>query len=141
MIPGEWAGSVVLSTTMGVGICCTQEKWERAKAIIAKFHEGALKGLPLGRKDSEQKRGFLFHIQRTYPAITPYLKGLHQTIGWRPNIDEEGWKLGGSQGSRNDPGGYWDEEVGELISWEVSSSAAPVYVSPVPRLTSDMTSL
>jgi hypothetical protein len=29
-----------------------------------------------------------------YPSMVPYLKGIHSTLdSWRPNRDEEGWKL------------------------------------------------
>lgn len=34
----------------------------------------------LDYKELERTRGFFVHIQRTYPAMTPYLKGLHLTL-------------------------------------------------------------
>ncbi len=38
-------------------------------------------------------RGFLVYVTRTYPAMVPYLKGLHLTIEmWRGGRDAEGWK-------------------------------------------------
>jgi hypothetical protein len=45
-------------------------------------------------KPLESYRGFLIYISRTYPAITPYLKGIHLTLdSWRPWRDEDAWKL------------------------------------------------
>jgi hypothetical protein len=45
-------------------------------------------------KPLESYRGFLMYISRTYPAITPYLKGIHLTLdSWRPWRDEDAWKL------------------------------------------------
>ncbi len=42
----------------------------------------------------ERSRGFLVHMQQVYPALTPYLKGLHLTIdSWRDNRDDEGWQM------------------------------------------------
>jgi hypothetical protein len=40
----------------------------------------------------ESVRGSLVYLQRTYPAITPYVKGFHLTIdAWRPGRHNEGW--------------------------------------------------
>jgi hypothetical protein len=51
-------------------------------------------GALLQRKPLESTRGFFVHLMRTFPIITPYLKGMHLTLeGWRPNRDEEMWKL------------------------------------------------
>jgi hypothetical protein len=42
----------------------------------------------------ESYRGSLIYISRTYPSITPYLKGIHLTLdSWRPWRDKEAWKL------------------------------------------------
>ena len=41
-------------------------------------------------------RGFLNYVVRTYDWMTPYMKGLHNTIdGWRFNRDSGGWKTKG----------------------------------------------
>jgi hypothetical protein len=51
-------------------------------------------GTLLDRKRLESIRGFLLYLTRTYPNMTPHLKGLHLSIdGWRPDRDEAGWKL------------------------------------------------
>jgi hypothetical protein len=37
-------------------------------------------------------RGFLIYVANTYPAMIPYLKGIHLTIEyWRDDRDEMGW--------------------------------------------------
>ena len=53
-------------------------------------------GNPKGvnRKVLESVRGFMVYVGRTYPALVPYMKGLHLTLdGWRPGRDADGWKL------------------------------------------------
>eukprot|EP00986_Skeletonema_menzelii_P007431 scaffold2926_cov176-Skeletonema_menzelii.AAC.1 len=48
----------------------------------------------LPRKALEKARGFLIYVGRTYRWMNPYLKGLHLTIdGWRPDRDEEGYRI------------------------------------------------
>jgi hypothetical protein len=90
--PGAWAGSIVISNAQGVAVTCTVEKWLKAKQIVREILVEVEKGEELDRKSLERSRGFLVHVQRTYPAITPYLKGLHLTIdSWRGGRDEEGW--------------------------------------------------
>ena len=45
-------------------------------------------------KELERMRGFLIYVSRTYTAMTPYFKGLHQTIdSWRPFTREDGWRM------------------------------------------------
>ena len=39
-------------------------------------------------------RDFLVHLSRTYPGITPFLKGVHHTIeSWRTGRNQDGWKF------------------------------------------------
>ena len=41
----------------------------------------------------EKGRGFLIHLELTYPDLVPYFKGIHLTLdSWREGRDEEGWK-------------------------------------------------
>jgi hypothetical protein len=51
---------------------------------------------PLGylpHKQLESYPGFLVYVSRTYPAMVPYLKGIHLTLdSWRANRDEDGWR-------------------------------------------------
>jgi hypothetical protein len=91
--PGPWAGSVVNTTSSSINVCCTLEKWLIAKKIVKQLREAVGRKDPLNHKELERDRGFLVHVQHTYPAITPYLKGIHLTIdSWRIGRDEEGWK-------------------------------------------------
>jgi len=92
--PGAWAGSTVITDTTGVGVKATQEKWEKTKLILEKLWEWLAQEKMLDRKELESMRGSLVYLQRTYPAITPYIKGLHLTIdSWRPGRSDEGWKI------------------------------------------------
>lgn len=72
---------------------------------------------------------FLIHVARTYPVMTPYLKGLHQTIdGWRKVRDEDGWKR-----PKNEVMEYWDENQGMVVT-NTEDSAAPESVLAASRL-------
>jgi hypothetical protein len=43
-------------------------------------------------------RGFLIYVDRTYPWLSPYIKGLHLTIdSWRPGREESGFKMRGKE--------------------------------------------
>lgn len=49
-------------------------------------------------KPLESYRGYLIYIGRTYPAIVPYLKGIHLTLdSWRPWRAEDSWKMSMSE--------------------------------------------
>jgi hypothetical protein len=42
----------------------------------------------------ERKRGFLVHMVQTYPALNPYLKGVHGTLdSWRCGRDINGFRM------------------------------------------------
>jgi hypothetical protein len=71
----------------------------------------------------ESVRGSLVYLQRTYPAITPYVKGFHLTIdSWRHDRDSEGWRITGKQ------------PPAEPLT-------PPAFVQPVPRLRDDLQAL
>jgi len=136
-LPGAWAGTVIRSTENGVGVKCSLEKWERVKGILKELHESVNTQECLNRKDLERKRGVLVHVQRTYPAMTPYLKGLHQTIdSWRPDRDAEGWKINVLPEDR----GYWDDQHEEFVPWvnQQDGQSLPETVKAVPRLKQDL---
>ena len=45
-------------------------------------------------KTLESYRGFLIYLVRTYPAINPYLKGIHLSLdSWRAWRQDDGWKM------------------------------------------------
>jgi hypothetical protein len=77
-------------------------------------------------KNLEQVRGFFVHLQRTYPVLTPFLKGMHLTLdGWREFRDEDMWAL---------PRRTRDSMRGPLPSL----AEAPSRVSPAPCLKDDL---
>ena len=79
---------------------------------------------PIPLKVLESYRGSLVYLQRTYPAVTPNVKGFHLTIdSWRPDRDEEGWQLPKSR-PRSSP-----------------YPPAPAHINPVPRFRDDVVGL
>jgi hypothetical protein len=93
--PGPWVGSIVHTDRGQVEVSVSQERWDKAKNMIL-WIDDALKSneCSLNFKTLESYRDFLIYISRTYPSITPYLKGIHLTLdSWRPWRDDEGWKL------------------------------------------------
>lgn len=47
-------------------------------------------------KKLQSDRGFLIYVARSYPAMVPYLKGIHLTLsGYLPDRDKDGWKVTG----------------------------------------------
>ena len=103
--PGAWAGSMVYVDSKHVGVYIDQTKWTKTKEHIRWIKDQIMAcdriietKLPhnygIDRKELERRRGFLVYVSRTYPAMTPYLKGIHQTLdGWREGRDEDGWRV------------------------------------------------
>ena len=90
---------------------------------------------PLNFKELERMRGFLIYVSRTYTAMTPYLKGLHQTIdSWRPFTREDGWRM-----SRREIDLFRKEGNGLPVEYE--GTEAPATVLPVKRLKADARAL
>ena len=127
--PGAWAGILARVSQDHITVCTAQEKWDKAKGMLQAIRtEWDTTGV-LNHKLLEQRRVFFVHLQRVYPAIAPFLKGIHLTLdGWRPGRDADGWRL-------HD----WDEEVAALGN--PSPSVAPVTVQPVTRFEEDLDSL
>lgn len=124
--PGPWSGAMVLTDDLGVGVRATQDKWDKTKSQLTDTLRLIDLGQPIHRKTLESYRGSLVYLQRTYPAITPYVKGFHLTIdGWRPDRDEEGWRQPSS--IRDDSG--------------TQTGPPPDYVRPVPRFREDIIAL
>jgi len=151
--PGPWAGSVAHSTGGEVSVLVTQARWDKTKAIVGEIAEKVSSGQPLEHKRLESQRGFLIYIMRTYPAMRPYLKGIHATLdSWRPGRDADGWRLGkrkrdsppndcGSSlvDAEDDP---WEAE--QKCRWTCEPLATdnpPKLVTAVPRLGSDVAAL
>lgn len=130
--PGPWSGVYALAGPEGVGLHCGQEKWDKAKKLLRDI-QSELNGSndQLLFKPLEQKRGFFIHLMRTYPCITPFLKGLHMTLdSWRSGRDEEGWKTDSI-----------NIATAKAEQWVDAPSQAPTLVWPVPRLAQDVASL
>jgi hypothetical protein len=92
--PGPWAGAMVVTDAHGVGVKATQSKWDKTRQLLEQTLQWIDSREPICRKSLESIRGSLVYLQRTYPSITPYVKGYHLTIdAWRENRDAEGWKI------------------------------------------------
>jgi hypothetical protein len=136
--PGAWAGSIVVTDAEGVGVKLPKDKWDKVKGQISQLQEMLRQDEWLDRKELEIIRGSLVYVQRTYPSITPYLKGLHLTIdSWRPHRDEEGWVI--------PPGAQREESVIQVWTGEEFERPfdlrGPMRVKAVPRLRQDLESL
>jgi hypothetical protein len=134
--PGAWAGSVVLTDAHGVGVRLTQEKWDKTKTLLVELLAALESADTLDRKWLESARGTLVYVQRTYPSITPYLKGFHLTIdAWRPGRNKEGWRLQYDSASSD------DSEAETSSTPDQGCLMAPARVRPVPRLRQDVQTL
>lgn len=89
--PGAWAGSRVYVDECNIGVYIEQSKWEKTKNNIRWIRNQIIgcddvtnfklsTGYGIDRKELERKRGFLVYVSRTYPSMTPYLKGMHHTL-------------------------------------------------------------
>jgi len=122
--PGPWAGTIAFSCEVGVGVTCPVGKWLKAKNLIAALQTHLEAGLPLPRKSLESTRGFFVHLMRTFPIITPYLKGIHLTLdGWRAHRDADMWKL---------------PPALRVETQEPLPADAPMTLIPAPRLPDDV---
>ena len=138
--PGAWAGSVVAVTPEGPGVSVSQEKWDKTRRYIAEMQEELAETGELKHKDLEKKRGFLVYVTRTYPAMVPYLKGIHLTLdSWRPNRGTDGWKLSDAEIKANNL--YAKGELGGSEFEEAYDTQAPAVVRPVGRLVKDLEAL
>ena len=87
----------------------------------------------INRKHMESDRGFLNYVTQAYPALDPYLKGVHLTIdGWRPDRDEQGWKRRSQEIEALPKNGVLDD---------YDHRASPEFVKPVPRYRGDLEAL
>jgi hypothetical protein len=126
--PGAWAGILVETNGTTITVCTSQEKWEKAQRYLVEIRAEVSQKQDLEHKSLEQKRGFFVHLQRVYPTIAPYLKGMHLTLdSWRPGRDKDGWL---------DPD--WDDV--EFPESDVPLQA-PQWVTPVPRFMEDLEGL
>jgi hypothetical protein len=137
--PGPWAG-VVIHSRPGEPIVklITQVRWDKTKRVLREIQElfteahhrcrSTGRNIRLPRSTLESARGFLIYVSRTYTSMVPYLKGLHLTIdSWRPNRDEDGWKL--------------TSDLEPRIDGITEGMTGPQLVEAVPRLKNDLQAL
>jgi hypothetical protein len=135
----------------GVFVEVSQERWDKTKLILKGLEE-VLEGddPSFSHKTLLKYHGFLINVARTYPAMIPYLKGLHLTIKhWRDNRDPEGWpdlpaiQLKRKKRSDKEILATFEDHynlVAALADLQEGSDAntPPEKVSPVPCLASDV---
>lgn len=134
---GAWAGSIVETTDEGVFVTVSQDKWDKCRRYIGEIVEelGSSGDNTLDFKALKRKRGFLIYVTRTYPAMVPYLKGMHQTLdSWRDNRREDGWKMTAKEIAVKMKASLPERE-------EDSLEEAPRRVKAAPRFAGDMEAL
>jgi hypothetical protein len=120
---------VVETDGQGVYVTISQEKWDKLKRYIGDILEELSRMKELSHKELERKQGFLIYVTCTYPAMVPYLKGIHQTLEtWRQNRDEAGWKIKVLQEK-------------DLLAAAAHAEGPPKFVSAAPRLARDLEAL
>jgi hypothetical protein len=81
--PGAWAGSVFRTSKDSVVKLVSQEKWDKAKALVKNLSDIIhLNGdnTTFNYKELERTRGFLVHLSMTYDMFRHHLKGFHLTL-------------------------------------------------------------
>jgi len=146
--PGPWCGAFLTIQEGSVYVYVSQEKWEKAQKYVSSWLaniKNDTTNSTLDFKDLERGRGFLVYLSRTYPATTPFLKGIHLTLdSWRDGRDAEGWKISNLAAMRIHEQEDFDdsyfgkgEDDGSYIM-STSPKKPPKLVTPVPRLLSDL---
>jgi hypothetical protein len=121
-----------------VTVSVTQERWEKARGIIGWIDSEISGGDDVDFKMLEKHRGFLVYVSRTYPAMVPYLKGIHLTLdSWRPWRSSDGWKMTQSEITM----ALNDESLDFMGEGHVSDRKAPNRVNWVPHLREDVDAL
>ena len=90
----EWAGTSVESPKGLATMFVSHKKWLRSKEVILWFIQELGEDGMLDFKELERDRGYLVYISRTYRAMVPYLKCIHQMLdSWKSGRNKDGWKL------------------------------------------------
>ena len=158
--PGSWAGYVVHTTDDKVRGLVDQVKWDKTRTRLNIIDENLKGSGKMNHKELERYRGFFIYVARVYPAMKPYLKGIHGTLdSWRSTVDSEGWNVRWNRAprkrqrsvDRNAPGdfdfdldyelpcGTYDEN-GEFEAYNQVESA-PKEVTFIPRMRQDLDAL
>jgi len=134
---GAWTGALQKIYDDVIVVLTSQQKWDKARKIVARLREKVESGLRLHHHTLLKERGFLVHLTMTYPILIPYLKGLHLTVdSWRPGRNDEGWRM--AQAAFDAARAARGDELDDVIPVEPN---APDFVTPVPRLLRDLGSL
>jgi hypothetical protein len=143
--PGAWAGCVFEISPDKIGKTVTQEKWDKAKAIVESIAGKVLSdgsSPELDHKELERQRGFLVHLTMTFSSLVPFLKGIHLTLdSWRFGRKEDGWKMTPKEWrlwTQHQADGDEDQEE---LAYLIAHDGAPKTVRPVPRLAGDVRAL
>jgi hypothetical protein len=149
--PGDWAGATVM--TDGKTVCkgVTKECWVKLQSKIRwigkqleldddyskkgdeDMEESDLESIKssLHFKSLESNMGFIVYVAMPYTSMIPYLKGIYLTLNlWRDNRNEEGWKEVCKR--------KWECDSKEEV---IERENLPGWVSPVPRLKTDIRAL
>lgn len=107
----------------GVAISVTTMKWAKMKDLVDELNTMISESPEaMARGRLEEIRGFLIYTARTYRWMNPYLKGLHLTIdGWRPDRDEDGYRIRPSIGIRKESSDF--EDYGDVATFRVDEAA------------------
>ena len=136
--PGAWAGAVFQIDPDKIIKTVTQEKWDKARRIIAELLAECVLAEDnrptLHYKELESKVGFLMHLGMTFDSFVPFLKDIYLTLNsWRPQRDENGWKVSDKQWFQ-----YLAQQVedGNLTTAEMEAGSeteeAPLQVKATP---------
>ena len=134
-MPGECTDTMVGTVNGQVNLLISQNKWNKAKAIIRRIINELEVRTVLNHKQLERDRGFLIYLSRTYRSRIPYLKEAHLSLdSWREGRNVDDWKKSRQELLLM----MYDERKEDEILENVD---APKDVAPVPRLLSDLMAL
>jgi hypothetical protein len=135
MTPVPWLGFMAYTNDGEVRVLIANNKWYKGKGIIRDLVLWTKQSRWLDHKELERGRGFLIYLSQTYPPMTPFLLGLHQTIdGWRSYRHEDGWKM--QQAEIMAAKG--EEDVAEVEEDNPGQNDPPHLVKAADRLEADM---
>lgn len=136
--PGPWAGSVIKIAEDGsVLVTVSQERWNKTREILKWIQAEMEESDTIDFKQLERSRGFLIYIARTFPMLTPYLKGIHLSLdSWRPWRRQDGWKM-----TISEIRAALEEKDEDLQITAVPGGKPPLRVKAVPRMRDDVRAL
>jgi hypothetical protein len=92
----------------------SQDRWDKMKGIVKRIQGELTSTGRIDHKELERNRGRLVYGTKGYPAMKPYLKGIHLTLNsWRKGRDAEGWKKRRQEIEDDDDGIFGFERLAE----------------------------